>query len=268
MKPLFALFLVIPLLPAQVSSPSLGAARFADGTIRAVHGLPQNLLVSAIPLASADFASFSDTGGLVSRNGLIRLLGPDGSQIAEYASSEIAPVLNIDGARSSAVAWLPSQHALLRWSGNSFALTEVKDIAWEDEVTCIQILSPEQARLLVTHADSSVSTITLSLETGNVVSSDILPAVRGRAFAQQSFLVFENPQGLTVESANGDLRTVRLTAASLPTGDLTIERMSTDWLHVSSTSTHGDWALFLNGTNLQLSILPSPPASSTQEAVR
>jgi hypothetical protein len=268
MKTLFAFLVLAAVLSAQVNSPKLGAARFADGTIRAVHGLPANLLVSATPLTSADFASFSDAGGLVSRNGLIRLLGPDASPLAEYASSETAPLLNIDGPLSTAIAWLPSQHALLHWIGHSFSLTEVNVSSLGGEATSVQTLGSGQARLLVTHADASVAAVTLSLETGNVVSSDILPAVRGRAFAQHSFVVCENPRGLVVESASGQSRTVPLTAIGLPAGDLTIERMSSDWLHVSSASTGHSWVLLLNSTNLHLSVLPAPPASSTQESAK
>jgi hypothetical protein len=268
MKPLFAFFILAALLPAQVNSPRLGVARFADGTIRAVHGLPANLLVSATPLASEDFVSFSDAGGLVSRNGLIFLLGPDASPMAGYASTETAPLLNIDGPLATAIAWLPSQHALLHWNGNSFSLTEVNGGSLGGEVTFVQVFGPAQARLFVTHPDSSVSAITLSLETGNIVSSDILPGVRGRAFAQHAFLVFESPQGLAVESTGGYHRIVPLTAAGLPAGDLTIERMSSDWLHVSSASTGQNWVLYLNATNLHLSILPAPPVSSAQEGAQ
>jgi hypothetical protein len=268
MKTLSTFFVLAALLPAQVNSPKLGAVRFADGTVRAVRGLPQNLLVSAAPLASADFASFSDTGGLISRNGMIRLLGADESEIAEYASGETAPLLNIEGALSTAIAWLPSQHAFLHWNSSSFVLSEVKAVTWEGEATSVQLLGPGQARLLVTHADASVSAITLSLDTGNVISSDILPDVHGRVFAQQSFLVFQSPQGLAVQSANGDRRTLPLAAGLLTAGDLTIERMSSDWLHISSASMHRDWALYLNRTNFSLSILPAPPASAAQEAVR
>ncbi|HEY3936826.1 MAG TPA: hypothetical protein VGL97_05325 [Bryobacteraceae bacterium] len=268
MKPLFAFLALAALLSAQVNSPRAGVARFADGTIRTVLGLPANLLVSATPLAYADFASFSDAGGLVSRNGLIRLLGPDGSPVAEYASGETAPLLNIDGPLSTTIAWLPSQHALLHWTGHSFSLTEVNISSLGGEATSVQTFGSDQARLLVTHPNASVSAITLSLETGNVVSSDILPAAHGRAFAQHSFVVCENPQGLVVESPDGLSRTVPLSAAGLPAGDLTIERMSSDWLHVSSASTGHDWVLFLNRTNLHLSVLPAPPASSIEESAK
>ncbi|HEY1214127.1 MAG TPA: hypothetical protein VGE93_10900, partial [Bryobacteraceae bacterium] len=65
--------------------------------------------------------------------------------------------------------------------------------------------------------------------------------------------------GFEVQSADGSTRTLRVTAP-----DIRIERISGDWLHLSSASRHRDWALLLNEKELQLSELPAPP----QEAAK
>jgi hypothetical protein len=246
-------------LIAQVGAPNVGSARFA-GRVFAVHGLPDNLLVAKAPWTSAAAMSFSDAGGLLAQNGAIVLLGPDGTSLADYAAADVAPVLNIDGPLTSAVAWLPSKHALLYWDGTAFIVREVNDSSFAGEVTCLQFVSPGAALLLVTHADASVSAVTVSLGSGEVTSIDSLPSAHGRAFVQHSLFLSEDKAGLVIESAGGSRRTLVLAQNPLPKGDLTIERMSTDWLHISSASTGRHWALYMNRNDLRLSVLPVPPA--------
>jgi hypothetical protein len=264
MKRYLAFFICSVVLPAQVGAPNLGSARFA-GQVFSVLGIPANLLVSKTPWTSANAISFSDAGGLVSQDGTITLFGPGDAPLADYASGEAAPVLNIDGALTTAIAWLPSKHALLYWNGAAFVLQEVNDASFAGEVTCLQFMSPQTARLLVTHGDASVSAVTISLNTGELVSSDLLPSAHGHAFVQSSFILSEEKAGLVVESASGVRRVITLVQNPLPEGDLTLERMSTDWLHISSASTGQHWALYLNKQNLHLSALPVP---SLQEAAQ
>jgi hypothetical protein len=267
MKRYLLFFTCCVLLPAQVGAPNVGSARFA-GHVFAVHGIPANFLVAKTPWTSAAAVSFSDAGGLLSQNGTVTLTGPDGVSLADYASGEAAPVLNIDGPLTTAVAWLPSKNALLHWNGAAFILQEVNDSAFAGEVTYLHLISPRMAGVLVTHGDNSVSAITVSVDTGEVLSADLLPSAHGRAFVQCSFVVSEDKQGLVVESASGERRTITLAQNPLPEGDLNIERMSTDWLHISSASTGQHWALFLNSKDLRLSALPVPPSDSKTEAAQ
>jgi len=58
--------------------------------------------------------------------------------------------------------------------------------------------------------------------------------------------------------ANGWRRVLPIAA-----GDLTIERMSSDWLHIFSASSGEHWALHLTESDLQLSQLP--PARETAQ---
>jgi hypothetical protein len=91
----------------------------------------------------------------------------------------------------------------------------------------------------------------VSLKTGLVIDSQLVPGVVGRAFAQRSFIVASDSKTLVVESADGQRRVLPITA-----GDLTIERMSSDWLHIFSAGSGEHWALHLTENDWQLSQLP------------
>jgi len=248
MKPQLGLFLLAAMLPAQVSAPRVGFARFAGGSVHAVSGLPANLVVGDLPIARADSLSFSDSGGLLAHNGQIDLVDANANVLASFASGEASPLLNIDGALTTAIAWLPSSHSILHWDGKGFVVTEANVAG---EITALQLSDPERARLLVRQVDASISVVTVSLKTGQVIDSQTVPGIEGNAFAQHSFFIAANSKTLVVESANGQRRVL-----PLATPDITIERMSSDWLHIFSVSSGEHWALHLTQTDLQLSRMP------------
>jgi hypothetical protein len=240
-------------LCAQVSAPKLGLARYADRTVRRVYGLESNLLVDSELLSAADAVSFSDVGGLVSTGGRIQLITPDGVAVAEYDSREAAPVLNIDSGLTTAIAWLPSRDSIVYWNGTAFVGVAVFSGDLPGKVTSVQATGGGLAKLLANNASGDVFVVTVSLESGHVVSVDLLPGVKGPAFQQYSFVVSHDAGGLHVTAADGAVRTVPLAAP-----DLAFERMSSDWLHLSSRSTAQDWILHLNPVALHLSQLPGP----------
>jgi hypothetical protein len=248
MKPQLGLFLLAALLPAQVSAPRVGFARFAGGSVHAVSGLPANFVVGDLPITRADRVSFSDSGGLLARNGEIDLVDANAQSVASFASDEAAPLLNIDGALTTAIAWLPSSHSILRWDGKGFVVTEANVAG---EITALQWIEPDKARLLVRQGDASISSVTVSLTTGQIIDSQTVPGIEGNAFAQHSFFIAANSKTLVVESADGQRRVLPLAAP-----DITIERMSSDWLHIFSASSGEHWALHLTQTDLQLSRMP------------
>jgi hypothetical protein len=248
MKPQLGLFVLAAMLPAQVSAPRVGFARFAGGSVHAVSGLPANLVVGDLPIARADSLSFSDSGGLLAHNGQIDLVDANAQPVASFTSGEAAPLLNIDGALTTAIAWLPSSHSILHWDGKGFVSTEVN---LAGEIIGLQFIEPDKARLLVRQADASVSAVIVSLKSGQVIDSQTVPGIEGNAFAQHSFFIAANSKTLVVESANGQRRVLPLAAP-----DITIERMSSDWLHIFSVSSGEHWALHLTQTDLQLSRMP------------
>lgn len=242
-------------LYAQVSAPQLGIVRYADNTVRPIYGVQENLIVGKQTFPFADAVSFSDSGGLVAVKGHIQLISRRGSVLSEYYANERKPLLDIDGALTTAIAYLPSRDALLHWSGKSFILTQLEKGSFSGMATSVQMQGARAARLLATTARGNVSEITISLDTGQLTSEKFLPGIRGPAFLQQSFVLFLDKEGLEVEAPNGNRRTL-----SLPSRDFTVERMSSGWLHLTSPSTKQCWVLHLNSAVLQLSELPVPPA--------
>lgn len=243
-------------LVAQLSVPKVGVARYADRTVRGINGLESNLLIDSQVLSSADAVSFSDAGGLISAAGRIQLLTIQGSVAGEFNSNESTPVLNIDGDLTTAIAWLPSRHLLVHWNGNSFLETQVNGADIPGEVTSVQAVTPTVARLLAIDSRGNVFQTSVSLQTGNLISLDLVPGIKGPAFQQYGFIVSQGPNGLEIQAPNGSVRTLPLSAPALQ-----FERMSSGWVHIASPSTHQDWALHLTSNALQLSILPAPRTS-------
>lgn len=246
---------IATVLLAEVNAPRIGPARYANA-LRMVYGLSSNFVIGDRVIAGADASSFSDHGGLISQRGRIQLLAADGSVIAKYNSHESAPVLNIDGDLTSAIAWLPTRAEIIRWQGEFFALTKVDSAILEGSVTSIYAANKSQAKLLVSTRRGQVVQATVSLATGAVTLKP-LTGIRGPVFEQRSFLLFRNGDQLDIKSPSGKLRKL-----PFPPVDFTVERMSSDWLHLHSIQNGQDWALHLNSSRLELSLLPAPPLRS------
>jgi len=256
MKPaasLFILTLICLPVSAQISSPYIGTARYPDGSLHSVQGLPSNMIVADLPLGSAQAASFSDGGGIIAQSGSIHLLAADFAAVAQCPVPE-TPLLSIEGDLTSALAWLPNAHMLLHWTGSKFEAFELAPSDIEGTVTDLQSAGSKQARLIVQHPDNSVSGVTISLRTGNLVSSEPMPGARGYTFGQGFFFVYATEKELVVDSLRGYRRTV-----ALPAPDFVIERMSNTWLHIYSPKLQQNWALHLTQSELQLSMLPGLP---------
>jgi hypothetical protein len=242
-------------LYAQVRAPKLGIVRYGESAVRPIYGIEANLVIGRQMLPFADAVSFSDFGGLVAVKGRIQLISPRGSVIGEYYANERKPLLDVQGALTTAIAYLPSREALLHWTGRSFVLTQLNAGTFSGTATSVQMDGAHSARLLATTARGHVSEITISLVNGQLTSVKFLPGIRGPAFLHQSFVLFHDRQGLGIEAPNGNRRTL-----SLGSKDFTVERMSSDWLHLTSPTTKQSWIVHLNSTVLQLSEMPLPPA--------
>jgi hypothetical protein len=254
----WAVFVASAMLDAQMIVPQLGVAHFSDGSVHAIRGVAANLIVQARSIGNVDSASFSDSAGLTSANGLIRLIKADGTELAEYQSDEPQPLLNIDSIPQSAVAWLPSKHLLVHWDGSQFVETPIDDASFVGRVSFLSLKADSTAQFFVVRDDSSVARFLVTLPSGRVTSADIEPSARGPVSVQQGWILTQDARGLTAERANGSRQTIQLSAKALPAGDLTMERMSNHWLHVSSKSTGTDWALYLDDSKLNLSFMPPP----------
>jgi len=249
-------------LQGQVNSPKVGTARYPDGSFHNVQGLPANMIVADLPLDSAQAASFSDSGGLIAQDGVIRLLTPGFAVLAEFSAGE-QPLVSIDGDLTSALAWLPAAHTLLHWNGAKFETFAISEADLEGTVTDLQSAGAKQARLLVRHSDNTVSGVTVSLRTGNLVSSEPLPGVRGYAFGQGLFVVYAVEKELVVDNLNGYRRSLPFEAS-----DFVAERMSNTWLHLYSPSLRQSWALHLTQADLQLSRLPGLAIATAKGGIK
>lgn len=235
-------------LYAAVSAPQIGVIRCSDGSVRSVYGLAANFILAAKPLATADAVSFSDRAGLIALNGAIELVQPNGALLGKYESHETKPILNVDGDAGSAIAWLPSENAVLCWTGSNFRLYSIAPL--EGRVTTLRASAPDRAQLLILNGDGSSSRATVILSTGELLTLDIVPATSGPAFAQQTAILSRGANGLVVDTASG-LR------QSLPVpNDVVVERMSSEWLHLSSAGTNRNWALHMAGAQVELFVLP------------
>jgi hypothetical protein len=243
-------------LHAQVHAPRIGAIRCSDGGVRAVYGLAGNFIVADHPFAMADAVSFSDRAGLIAAKGKIQLLGLDGDLVGEYKSREANPILNVDGDPSTAVAWLPSERAVLRWTGTDFRGFPAPAI--EGRVASIRAAGADRVQLLILNDDGSASRATVALPAGDLVSLDTVPGVSGPVIREQNFLIFRDGKKLAIETSDGIQHTLRVPSS------VVIERMSSEWLHLSLAGKNRHWALHLAGSQPELFILPDVRA--TEEA--
>jgi len=244
----------------QVNTPTIGFARYSDQTVRRVMGVQAAAVVGDAVFNSVTASSFSDKAGLLSVGGKIRLVLRNLSLVSEYDAAEPAALLSLEGDINTAVAWLPVHHSLLYWNGKSFSAVEVVDLA-TNRVTSLRRDGPNAASLLLSTNDGKVLQASISLDTGNLRSLNLLPGVTAPAFAHRSDVIFRDSNGIEVLSSSGVLKTLPFTAT-----DLVWERISSDWLHLASLNTGQNWILHLTGPVAQLSELPAPPQASASAA--
>jgi hypothetical protein len=239
-------------LQAQVSVPRAGLVRFSDGMVRAVVGLPGNLVVDQKPLFAADQIAFSGLAGLTAYQGHIQLFNSDQQIIGEYVSNDLAPVLNVTAGLDSAVAWLPSTQTLVYWDGKALVAVDASLTSLPGSVRSIVKANPNQATLFMELPDKAVMEATVSLETGGLVSLVPKPGLTGTVYRTSGGFLFWNGSDLKFESDSGVVQ--KVLASSEP---LIIERMSSNWLHILSPRAKRSSALYLEAKQLHLSAIPS-----------
>jgi hypothetical protein len=248
--------LLAPCLSAQISAPSPGFVRYDGLPIESLYGVAGNLVPAPASFGPADAISFSNTGGLLAVSGRIKLVRVDGSTVDEYSYQGETPLLSTDRDLIGSLAWLPAAHALLWWNGKAFARSAVDTSAFEGRISSVALTAPQVARFLETHSDGSVSAAKVSLATGNIISSDILPGVVGTAFQFGAYLIWADERGLELTTADGTQKTLQC-----PGGGFSAERMSSQWVHLFFPSNKTHWALHLPEAEPTLSRLPPPLAA-------
>jgi hypothetical protein len=236
---------------AEIHTPGIGLVLGSNGSVFSYCGIHANLVRGEQVFSQVQSASFGADTGLISTSGKIQLVSTSGAVLSSYDTQEQAPALGIVDAPTSAIAWLPSQHALLHWNGSEFVLTQVPDTSWTGRVTSIRKLGPIAAELVTASADGNVLRILLDLHDGEIKNITPISRAHGFVFQHESFLLFPGEQGLEIQAVDGSRRTIPMVEH-----DLTIERMSPEWLHIRSASSRKDWALHLHDSLLELSELP------------
>lgn len=243
------------LAPAQISAPSPGFVRYKEVPIQKLLGIPGNLVIAGSVFGPAEATAFSDTDGLIASNGTIKLVEKTGKVLGTFPYGGAAPLLQIEGGRERAMAWLPSRQTVVWWDRNDFLSTAVND---PGAVSSVLLLSPTAARLLITNPDHTVSAVTVALPDGNIVSSTLLPGIRGPAFQFGDRLIWADEDGLQVERSNGTRHVL-----PLPGAVFTAEQMSASWVHLFFRDNGSHWALHF-GDEPSLSMLPLPVARAAR----
>jgi hypothetical protein len=249
-NPLCGLLLLAALSSAQVNAPRVGFVRYADSTVRGIYGLEASFLVGQPVAHRVDAASFSGDAGILSRDGQIEILTAAGTVFAATAGERNA-LVGIGGSLSTAIAWLPEPQMLRHFDGAKFESTEVLAVL-PGKALCVRS-NGETASLLI-ESDHSISEITISLSSGNILSENFLPGVQAPAAYVANSIVYVAEHGLQVRGQDGTLRTL----AFAPVENVTFECIAGDWLHIATANQQ--WALHVLPKRLHLSELPLPPA--------
>jgi hypothetical protein len=245
-------------LQAQIAVPNPGIARFSGLPLQTILGVSGNLLLANSGLSPAEAAAFANSAGLIAGGGLIRFVTSGGTVLGTCSYRGSAPLLNIESTPATAVAWLPEEQKLLRWTDGECTSSSLM-AALPGRVTSVALLSTKLARLLIAAPDATVSAIDIALPAGEVVSASVLPAVGAPAFAFGEFMIWPGTDGLEIQQANG----LRQTLAA-PHAPFTAERMSHDWVHLYFPAQNRHFALHLRTDQSSLSLLPVPAAKVTR----
>jgi len=244
----------------QLSSPRVGAVRYVDGSVYLLYGLPNNYVLGPRVLDGVDAASFSEGGGIVAQKGTLTLLGSDFSPIGTFEAGESKPLLGINDNPSTAIAWLPAVQKLVHWNGQAFVSVSVPDLSREGEISFVSKRDPKVAFLLLHSSSGSVSEVSISLQTGQVLSAATVVGVQGPSFQHRSSIVSLDYRDLVIATpSNGNTRRFPLNA-----DDLRMEQASSDCLHISSPATRRNWVLHFHNGDFDVAELPSPSARVTK----
>jgi hypothetical protein len=238
----------------QLSAPRVGVVRYADGGVYLLYGLPGSYVIGPRVLDGADSASFSERGGLVARKGSLALLRSDFSLVGTFETGESNPLLGMDDDLTKAIAWLPSTKRLVHWDGQAFAAVSVPDLSREGNIGFVSKRDNRTALLLLHSSDGFASEASVSLETGQVTSVTVIAGAHGHSFRHGPFVLFPENHDLVITTpANGNTKRFPLAA-----DDLSVERVSSDCLHLSSSATRRDWLLHFHNGDFDLAELPPP----------
>jgi hypothetical protein len=250
---LSALALALQAASAPPQTPQVGVVRGQDGTLRPLWGLSANLINGAPLLPQKVMAaSFSNEFGLVLVPGKLELVNVKGQLLGTYSTAESKPVMSVAKAAVTAIAWLPSEQRFLRWAGKEFAPVPVDATRLPGPVVDAQLGDASMLDLLVQDSSGGLQKLRVSIDTGDVLSSENYSDVRKPALVIGSALVSATPSGIQTE-----IRGIKNDLPLANPSAITMERAGSRSVHVSSPVTHQDWILHLDQGQPTLSEIPA-----------
>jgi hypothetical protein len=238
---------------APPTTPKAGIVREPDGTLRPVYGFSANLINGRpLPLRDVLAASFSDDAGLVLTSGALKLVGVDGSEWGSYSTTESHAVLGIADRPETAIAWLPGEQKFVWWTSSAFSALPFDSAQLPGPIVALEASVPGSVDVWTSSQAVAVQHLRVSLATGRISPLESTAGVGSKVLVADSILIFHDTEGLEVRSS-----AVRTRTLPLPLSDLTFEKASTHWIHISSISTGRQWMLHLAGADATLSEIPA-----------
>lgn len=248
-------FALVSMAAAPPANPFAGVVREPDQTLRPVHGFSSNLITGTpLPIKDVAAASFSSDAGLILTSGLLEFVRIDGTVLGSYETKELHPVLGVAANDSrTAVAWLPSEEKLARWSGAQFALIPLSAAKLPGAIVALQVNSADSVDLWVKAQASAIQRFRLSLHDGELSPLETVTGVSSNIAVVNGSLIFGDSGNLKIQSPDGSVRSL-----PLPFSDLTFEAASDHWIHIISASARRQWMLYVEASGASLSELPAP----------
>lgn len=230
----FLLPLIVVLLQGQIHTPQAGFIRCADGTVKAVYGVPGAFVLGRPILGSVVSSSFSEQGGIVATRDAIRVLDAIGNPVAEFSSADSGALVDMETGASSAIAWLPASLSLLSWDGKAFHETQMgAPVAGQ----VIAVRLAQGAAVLTVLDQDAVSEQTIALNSGYLLSVHFLAGVHAPVMQVGTSIVFRGERALEIDGPAGHQ------SLDFPLQEIRLERMSSRWIHILSTNSRRHWAL-------------------------
>jgi hypothetical protein len=214
---------------AQVTAPRIGMATDNAGRLRPITGVAGNLIPGA-PVASGVLsAAASDVVALVKTRAeivvieqgvVLRARAPEGPALFAFAA---------DG--TPAFAWLPTDRALLRWTGNNFAPVPLETAAISGDIVAIGVGDTAHINLAVSQ-NGALQILRVSLIDGVIAVVTSLPdQAHAPLLMADGAILYAVPGALVLRDSGGHERQIPFSGAASA-----ITPMSSRWAQVIATS--------------------------------
>jgi hypothetical protein len=251
---------------APLGTPLAGIVREPDHTLRSVYGVAANLITGhPLPLRDVEAASFSDEAGIVLSSGAVKLVNLDGTERASYPTAESQPVLSIAQGPETAVAWLPGEQKLIRWTRAGFIPVPVEPSRLAGPIVQMQMTAPAALDLWLRIQTDTIQHVRVSLANGAITPLETTAGISSPVSVAGPSLLFYDSAGHEIQSSPAPTHALPLNLSTAELPGLTFENASSNWIHISSASTGRQWMLHFGAPGVSLCALPAAPAKNGVE---